>query len=74
MTENKIKTYITRDKKRNAVIAFCVVFFVFVIISILELVPGNITDPTQDDDMGPDSSHGAATDEAPRPSLRHAYW
>lgn len=52
MTENKIKTYITRDKKRNAVIAFCVVFFVFVIISILELVPGNITDPTQDDDMG----------------------
>lgn len=52
MTEDKIKTYVTRDKKRNAIIAFCVVFVVFVIIAILELMPGNETDLTQDDDMG----------------------
>lgn len=52
MAEKKIKTYITRDKKRNAIIAFCVVFVVFVVISILELMPGNVTDMTQDDDMG----------------------
>ena len=52
MAEKKIKTYITRDKKRNAIIAFCVVFVVFVVISLLELMPGNVTDMTQDDDMG----------------------
>ncbi|MBE7066452.1 MAG: hypothetical protein E7385_02755 [Ruminococcaceae bacterium] len=52
MTKQKIETYITRDKKRNAIIAFCIVLSVFIIIAILELLPGNAPDLSQEDEIG----------------------
>ena len=52
MADETIKTYVTRDRKRNAVIAFCIVLTVFILISVIELLPGNIPDLSQADDTG----------------------